>query len=188
MYECADYAYGRLVNTVIRIKGEPCLVLALNSGEITYRNFGEHLADSTIDFSNIGYNSPHVDLTPIPVGYVNFKEGALYLVREAARRWKQGLDGRGLSVQGDRMEQADAEYLFFSTPMNDCLTNNYPSFAEAIALAEKEEKVVAFHLDWAVSVAGNLWFKGRLVGNVIEDKAVLDDAFIYLQEALGGCL
>ena len=175
MYELVDFAIGRLVQTIIAVDGIPSKVLNIDyDRNMKYTNLGEQ------EMKRISLDSPLIDLTPLKVGYVNFKRGASYLVRKAARRWKQGLDTQGIIVTGADYRVGDYTD---SKPFLDCLKGEYPPLAEALFTAKLEEKTIAFDRRWAVGWTGTLYYRGKAVGNT-HDGLHLNDVYKYLKELL----
>lgn len=175
MYELIDYARGRLDDTVIMIDGSPSFIkMVTGNRELVFRNL------TLDDGGAISMDSDKVDLTPIPLGYLNSVFGASYLVRLAQRRWKQGLDKRAVMVRGKDCRRED---WFYTEDMEQCLTNVYPSFEEAKALAIKDDITVAFNKRWAISAKDSLFHRGMLVGTC-KKKVSLQKVYKYLQEIL----
>lgn len=175
MYEFIDYAQGRLVDTVISIDQVPCYVMAVSDDrKIKYKTFPAGVLQVC------SLDSDKIDLTPLPLGYVNFKRGSTYLTRIPQRRWKQGLDYRGIRSQGLDYREDD---WFTSRAMLDCFNTKYPSYLEALFLLEEDRPCVAFSSKWAVDYEGAVFFRGTKVGK-IEGEITLKETYGYLQEML----
>jgi len=175
MYDMVDFAIGRLVQTTIKIKGVPSTILRINADrEVKY----VHLIEQEMRY--ISLDDEGVDLTPLKVGYLNCRRGASYLVRDARRRWKQGLDQQGISVEGDNYLVHD---FYSSQEFLDCLEGKYPSLLEATFTAKDKHKSVAFNRKWAVGPTEELYYRGKIVGNS-KDGLHLNEVYKYLKELL----
>lgn len=175
MYELVEYAQGRLMDTVILIDKVPCYVSLVDEDRVlTYHTFLEGREQQC------SLDSNSIDLTPLSLGYSNFKTGAVYLVRTPIRRWKQGTDRRSIHVIGVDYRRDD---WFTTTAMLKCFNSEYPSCIEALLLADVDRPVVAFCKNWAVSYKGELYFRGTKVGSC-KGKITLEEAYHYLQEML----
>ncbi len=176
MYDDVQFALGRLRGTIVRIHGEPSYILGIDENRVmTYTDTTTKLANKYISLDNKG-----VDLTPIPIGYVNTKRGATYLVRLAKRRWKQGLDQEGIRTVGRSYLGIDytATEQFLA-----CLKGEYPSFKEATSRSKELGSVVAFSRKWAIDYLGTLFFRGKVVGHS-QGGLHLNGVYKYLTELL----
>ena len=175
MYKDRQYAMGRLLNTILQIRGNPCYVNHI-TGDMQVR-YTDLITDEE---SGIQLDDPSLDLSPIELGYVNFKRGASYLIREAARRWKQGTDNKGIVVRGADNRTGD---WFLSRQFLNCIADKYPSVIEALIVAEEEGITVAFNRKFAVSSDGSLYYRGIIVGKY-DNTFTLNKVYSYLQEIL----
>lgn len=134
--------------------------------------------------TNTDYMTCISELIPeVPeLGYVNYQGVASYLVRLPKRRdWRQGIRYSNLRcVQG-----LDLNLIPYSS-MCDTLTNVYPTFEKCLNSFKRSKtlKSIAWHRDWAVSRAGEIYFQGEAVGTLNEGRVVLYNECKFLQESL----
>ena len=176
MYDDVHFAVGRLGNTIININNEPSYVLGIDDDRLVcYTDTIDKL-----DAKYIFLDDKAIDLTPIPIGYMNCERGATYLVRLAKRRWKQGLDQAGIRVVGRSYlgvnYTATKEFL-------SCLKGEYPSLEEATVQAKELCSVIAFSRKWAIDYVGALFFRGKAVGHT-RGGVHLNEVYKYLTELL----
>lgn len=176
MYE-GDYAYAatRLEGTIVRRGDTPVWIIRVrNDGTVTYQTVitgkeGEcHLDD--------------LNLIPVPLGYINTEKfGAVYVVRRPMRRdWRQGL--RPLNMVPHDMH-INPELIPFPD-IGRTIKGNYKSFDECRKAVEGGAKSIAWHRDWAVGHALNVFYRGRRVGRVVDARVILNEGYEYLREAL----
>lgn len=172
MYESIEYARSRLVGSVISIKNRPCTILSVDYNR---ELFFTDLVDKEEKF--ISMDSKEVDLTPIALGYMNFRDGAVYACRIAKRRWKQGIDKAGamLSKPMNRGENWVDSKEFLA-----CYYNEYPAFEDAYTQAKESGVSVAFHKKWAINGHGELFYRGKFVGTTLK----LKQAYAYLEQMM----
>jgi hypothetical protein len=167
------YAKQRLVGTIVRIKDEPVKVLDISPKGIATAYF---LKDENEFFTDID----NLNLEPVPLGYINYKNQAYYLVRKPIREdWRQGLRVGNIAFIGPQgfME-------FPRKELRDTILNQYPTFAQAVEAVAKQRKAkVAFSRVFAVSADKELLYKERVVGS-FDKLPQLSDKFRYLHECL----
>lgn len=169
-----EYAHSRLVETIVRLRGEPVYVHSVKKGMVvTY-----HRLDNE-EISHCKANE--LDLHPVPLGYCNYNKYACYLTRIPMRRdWRQGLRrGNFSSLSGLSAERIPYDAI------RKVIIGDYPTFAAAIA-AVKKIKSLAWHRHWAVDTHGQVLHKGaeRPVGKIVNGEVELDSRYMYLTEAL----
>lgn len=89
---------------------------------------------------------------PFELGFMNTKEGALYASRSGSRLSVRGLSvARIFTEKLGEWEDTKNLGLPFNQGFVDCLNNKYPSYQEALALVNEQDKVsCAFHKHYAL--------------------------------------
>lgn len=177
MYSEMDYANNRLGGTVVRYGGKAITVIEISSGgtvAATYVTTGDPVA---CDVSEL-------DITPVPLGYVNTKVDAKYAVRMPMREdWRQGLrennarthDGMKLFTYTN-WHQVGATIDGVFPPFEDC----YKAIKVGKTVARAFSRNFAIHLD-------GLQYKGRfIVGDVLskDQEVKLSPKFEWLEDVL----
>lgn len=170
-----EYANSRLIETIVRLKGEPVYIHRVGIGmKVDY---------STLDAMDElkKCTTEELDLKPVPLGYCNYNKHACYLTRMPMRRdWRQGLRrGNFTSLSG-----SDANRIPYDV-LRQCILGDYPTFAGAVE-AVKKVKSMAWHRHWAVDSELQILHKGgvRPVGVMENGQIVLSSKYQYLKEAL----
>jgi hypothetical protein len=169
-----DYAHSRLVDTIVRLKGEPVFVHKVSKGMIATVH---RLDDEEVFNCAAG----ELDLHPVPLGYCNFNKHACYISRVPMRRdWRQGLRRGNFISQG----AVNADRRPFDA-IRKTILDEFPKFTDALKIIKKI-KSVAWHRHWAMDAHGQLLHKGgeRPVGIVEDGIPVLTSRYMYLTEAL----
>lgn len=179
------YAQARLLNTVIQYKKVPHLVQDILGGyELSLINLV-----SKADYA-VEQDDDDLLLVPPRLGYVNGPAGSAYAYRNPMRRWKQGLDLRSLSFNGDiRIQDYHDEGLI------SMLTNSYPALEAAFGMigcanpfSPQKRSSVAFSRTFAISGTGRnrgLHYKGLPVGQIsTEGGFYLAEGYDHLEQAL----
>lgn len=125
-----------------------------------------------------------LDITPVPLGYINLENFAVFSSRKPIRGyWRQGLgEGNFLTKGPHQLRKIPF------VPLYDTIINNYPSLENVIK--DVESKVVqsrAFHRHWALSNnKGKITidYRSTEVG-VFDGRFTLHPRFHYLNEYLG---
>lgn len=128
----------------------------------------------------------------VRIGYVNMGTNCFYAHRIPARRYKIGLSSDNVIrlEQDHRMSPAEKEEAgnilsrFKSTSLYDALMNKYPSLEEAFQEAKDNNGYVAFDKQFAVGYDGQVFYKGRQVGNYMNGAVEFKDSFSHLIKAL----
>ena len=104
-----------------------------------------------------------VDLTPVPLGYVNLGDRVAYVQRIPARKYKQGLNNENFWGDVDLR----------GNDLANCILGKYPTYAKAIETVIRMQCDVAFSRHWAVAHQGHrIMYRGRDVGHYKEDGKV----------------
>lgn len=85
-------------------------------------------------FINVNKDDEKLDVSSIPLGYMNYNGNAVYLRRSPTRRYKQGVCPGSLSdgQNGD---------ILFTKEFSDSIEGIFPSLRQAIALFNKQQAV-----------------------------------------------
>lgn len=161
-----DFARGRLLDTIIRIKDKAALITSVFGDQDL-----EYLDLESLDRGQVNIRSEDVNIVPPRLGYVSVGKEWEYFERDPVRRWKQGLP---LDLFGRRFTDNGLKRLGKS------LNGKYTRFN----VAKRAKGCVAFHRHFAVR-SGELLYKGNQVGTVSEEGMVrLADDYIFLKEYL----
>lgn len=132
--------------------GKPVLVSATR-GIINITDFPEQRERGRV----IEKDDPLLDLSSPKLGYVNFKNGAYYIVRKPERKYKQTLTYGAISFWDPSTEKpvnASAEAIFFSKEFAAMLLGVYPKVEDVIkTLNNENSKVKARAIDRDVCIA-----------------------------------
>lgn len=186
MYDDINYANGRLVGTIVRLKDEPVKVndIYLQVDGIT----------ATVKHLKNGYNKDvllnELNLEPVPLGFCNTPRGLSYLTRVPLRRdWRQGLRQHNMvALMGVDPRFATERYL------RRTIVGDYPTFKDALKqLKERKEDYgfdhkIAFCRDFAIDESYGTpkilykWF--GVVGDVKGGIPKLINKFAHLNDML----
>jgi hypothetical protein len=186
LYDNPAYTQQRVVNTIVRrTNGKAVIPRAISKANGV-------IADEMSSGNQIQFPYNELDLTPVPLGYVNRgAKGAIYIVRTPKRNdWKQGARAENLrflfSREGlkpqkklirdldDRLieVEADPAVPIFRMPDPQQLANTiegrFPSFDEAVALTRKNNEV-AYNRNFSINLEGFIFHKGaHRIGKVVD--------------------
>lgn len=164
-----EYAATRLHGTLVRLKdGSPVTVLDVEGcDEVVVRGITSR-KNSTVRLDDL-------DCTPVPLGFVNNRNGATFLSRVPKRRdWRQGMRRENTS----RIGYGETS----SVGIKRTIEGKYPRLSAAI---KRKSPLTAWHRHWAVSNTGQVFYKTRgVVGKVVDGAVQLDDKWFYLKEYL----
>lgn len=125
-------------------------------------------------------NKAQLDLTPIPLGYLQREDEALFVTRVPTRKWKIGLS----TVNVDCRELS-FDRLILSTGFTRMVQGDYPSLQECIA---RGYGTYAFGINWAVrnihEELGVILYRGKKVGKCERGRVILDRRYVFLTEDL----
>lgn len=187
LFDNARDAAMRLEGTIVSYDGKAFKVLGITGEDI--RLYGVIIRNGTEVTCH--QDDPLLSMAPPPIGYVNFDNHSLYLMRKPVRRWKQGLDIRALACPGAGMRIMAG---LGDRNLMDCLENVYPSFEKSLGMFKSTNpfnpdarKSVAFSRYFCVNKGAEglcLEYKGRAVGVVEKGVPVLSEKFQWLREGL----
>ncbi len=185
-YESDGDVKTRLHNTVVVSEGRPCLVISVeNRHEVIVQDLenGNHTRVKVVDLD--------LDPSHAPLGYVINDGEVMLAMRKPTRRYKQGLCGDNLVVQGVLDKGAErrlGRLHYASRAIGRTMLGKYPSIEVAFQKTRRgEDRIVPFHRDWAVANHDDelcLVFRGEVVGYVLDESIKLLPERFYLKESL----
>ena len=178
MYDCADYASSRLVDTLVRLDGKAVRVVSVEGDiECTVETFpnGER---STIDIDELDLKSP-------PLGFVNGGGRAYYVARKPMRQdWRQG-------VRPNSVRSVNTGSRVSLHTLAKCIDGDFPTFAKASAMLG-DWREVALSREFSISkrrgsiIINYKWYGS--VGVIVGGKVSLTDGYQYLSKEVEGLL
>lgn len=149
-YDNPTDANMRLKGTLIRYRGQAAYVTSINDNlyltlELLYKKALSH------DYIFVHSSDIDVDISSPPLGWANFENTPLYLMRTAKNSQKQGINPssmmffsplRGSRSMGRFSFNAHSELY----SIGDCIDGDFPSFEKATTSGNG----AAFDRDWAV--------------------------------------
>lgn len=189
-----DHAHRYLTDSIIRYDGEPIYVenLTRDRGEIIC--FFRRLRNwQAIRENKLASNK--FDMTPIPLGLVNFEEFGLAATtikvsRVPRRGWKIGLNGNNVNFEALHDDAAVPRYrtLMHSTFLRDTVVNNFPSFNRVKSkVMGKFPDCMAFSRRFALDGHGRLFhmFEDKHVGSLnANGQPILSEKHEFLIQTL----
>jgi hypothetical protein len=177
----------RLHETVVRFMDYPVRVVSTRDGECCVQFIGQredvpkHILEKTKENMTFFVHSSDEDLdvTSIPLGYVNLTNQTYYLCRKPMRRQKQGVHPDNLTFLDADKDRARKRYstrdVLFSKGLVQCVSNRYPTVIECLEKfrIEGELESIAFNrkmcLERSEDDLGMIWLKHmtRTVGFII---------------------
>lgn len=181
-YDTVEYARSRLVETIIRLKGSPVMVLGVSGKD----------SDITVEYNDLLNDGVYgmaalsdCDLNPVPLGYVNHKRSSHYIMRTPMRRdWRQGL--RMLNLVD--AEGAQPRLVSYAS-IGQTILGKFPSFKlslEMLSTKSLKNKSIAFHRDFAIDCEGLMEYKGTFAAGKIDmttGSVMMNDNAGWLAEA-----
>lgn len=177
-YDEPAYANDRLAGTIVRLGGKAIKIKAISAGGETSFSFLVSGRPGVCLLKDI-------DITPVPLGFVNFRGLAHYLSRCPVRKdWKQGLRTHTMRFS-DGLFAEDVPY----KQIGCTIEGDYPALKDAItALNQGNVAKMAFCRNFAIDAGKKLYYKAiGEVGELIDlkDKRYrLNDNHKWIQETL----
>lgn len=148
-----DHAYQYLSDSIIKIEGIPSIIGDVARHSKTFKiHYQPSYNPEGIPYKSILINDEAVDMSPICLGYFNksrFENHRTFRVfRKPCRDWKIGLHSSNVKC----LEYSDEiSELLMSRYMFNLMTNNFPSFEQALYIINKKEtNSVAFNRHFAL--------------------------------------
>lgn len=184
-----EYASTRIRNTLVRYGVNPFYVL--NVKRKPKGSGGVAFGINTYTKEEKKILLEDLNLTPVPLGYVNFTQGVILAQRTPSRYWKQGLDRTNL--------RHSFNIAIDSIPLAKTILGLYPTHFEVFEEVVNGEVVErAFSRDFSFSFVEeenkemkvNLKYREKLVGKVSCNNGgknvnfFLNEKFSFLGEVL----
>lgn len=154
---------SRLDSTFIRYKGS-VYFCRVNRPDLTlYRPWdvnGE-------PYKRVHYSDQDIDVSSLPLGYVNYKGDTFYVKRIPYRRWKQGLDPKSCNTNSR---------VFYSKEFCESVEGKFPSVKQAISMLNK-------HLATSVAISRDVALKDE--GSILKVFIQEDEVGYIMRESLG---
>ena len=172
------YAFSRLDETVVTLAGRPVMVNGIDPMCKVHHIDVLTGNDSVCDLDELC-------LTPVKVGFVNFRGDAYYIVRKPMRRdWRQGLRIANVTCINKEFPRG-----ITLADIGRSIINDYPTFVEVVKTLRNTEDVhsIAWCREFALGRKGQLFHADSLVGyfNFGNGEFTLKEEFDYLKESLG---
>lgn len=182
------YAYGRLVQTIIRYEGKAVEVVDV---QLVARDRPLRIISSVILTGEIVSDSiDNYDLTPVKLGWVNNYNNLTtsYLTRAPVRQdWRQGFRPHTARVFVRPMDGRKVD-VFDKHAIAKTIEGQFPPFGEVISKLKKNRikgTALAWCRDFSMTAMGEIMYKmyGK-VGNFIDGTILLDEQYVWVEESL----
>lgn len=169
-----EYADSRLRGSIVMFEGNPVHVRVVGPGMLAEVSPLSDIEDRSV------VDAHKLNLKPVPLGYVNLRGTASYLMRKPMRRdYKQGLRYENFLSIGE-VSHTNVTL----KKLGEVIVGKYPTYAACLkAITDGRARSMAWCREWAISDCG-LLHKGMLVGEVVEGRYELGPTFTYLKESL----
>lgn len=168
----------RLADSLVTYKQEPFYVNVIQGTSL------QGVLTSSQKMQVIRLPDEQLDITPVPLGYVNSNASCFYVRRLPHRRYKQGLNK--YNIRADSL--MNLRGLLSSKYLASCIMGDYPSFEEAVGLLNEGRERVAFSRRFALQREPIglqfLEYRSERCGWVSKGEPVLGEGFEYLKEEL----
>lgn len=190
-----DHANLYLVGSIIRVNDLPVYVRnvtysrAIKKQILTYapvENYDEGKVDK------VYLNSSRVDMNPIPLGFINFKEFgkpriAVGAYRIPSRQWRIGLTTDNMRIIPHRFDGYEAKRkVIHSIYFKKSVCGQFPTVEEIIEMIKnKEATSQAFSRDFAIEKNKLMFLQLKApVGKIFKNELMLFDDYLYLSQVL----
>ncbi len=188
-----NHANLYLVGSVIRVGGVPIYVTDVRNSRslgliITYISLTN--ADKKTKEIDI-YNSK-VDMTPVPLGFLNFQSFgrpkiAIRAFRTPSRQWRIGLTIDNLRLRPDRYNDHETKRkVIHSLSFKKSVCGEFPSLPKVLKMIkDKKANSQAFSRNFAIGKNGVRFIQlEEPVGKILKGEIMLFDDYLYLSELL----
>lgn len=175
-YTNHQYAAGRLEGTIVsNTDGDPIYVEEVKAHY--------YLVRKLLDLKLYEAKPEEIDLTPVKLGWYNTDDTAYYITRVPCRKWKQGLSGENIAIDGC-YKNKPIPFNLINPNLHYTIRGIYPSYDRVVHDLKKlpNLKKRAFHRQWAVDKDGLLWYSGWIVGSIVHDIPQLTKQNQYLKD------
>lgn len=178
MYDSLEYARSRLRNTIVREEeGQPVIVSELTGRSTSIKVISINMITDVVKEDRLS----NLNLTPVPLGYVNTDISCTHASRMPMQRdWKQGLRRANTVYTNNDVEVSNRQ-------LGLTISGQYPDVRNCIQeVTDRNVRSMAFSRNFCVSRGLNLQYKGRfLIGKMLnEDNFSLLDDFEWCREEL----
>jgi hypothetical protein len=176
-----EYAHAKLSGSIVRYRGDPVTVLGVNQEEgAAIKNHVTQLCTCV--------PLEELDLTPVPLGYMNLGNGANYLTRIPHRSWKQGVRSGSIST----FSKYACNFSVEGVELTNTILGRYPKLEKCFELLVcGEVRARAFTRLFSLGTPGkkgfSLFYKDLWVGRMdpLKSKSVdFNSEYEYLTELL----
>lgn len=145
-----DQMNRRLNHTIVRYRGKICEVQSWRPDTLDLVVF---YLEGTVDNHLIHSSDIDLDISSVPLGFINYKESSFYIQRIPIRRQTQGVSPEVCYFHPihKKTKQANGWNLLKSKDFVQCANNKYPKFL-SIFKGIKDNKILsgAFHKRFAL--------------------------------------
>jgi hypothetical protein len=164
---------NHLENTIIRLlDGSPVMINLIERNGTTFTLHYSHLLGT----GGGGLPLSEFNLESCPLGYT---PKGRYLRRSPSRRWRWGLDSRGVRLYHNGSFEARNCNLP-STTLALCIKGEHPSLQELL----ENNTFGAFDRHWCLTQDMLVYFQAMKVGKVVDNQVVLDKQYKFLLKVL----
>lgn len=176
-----EYAHAKLSGSVVRYQEKLVYVYEIPPS-------GKAIVKPILENDNLSVHINSLDLTPVPLGYMNYGTSAHYISRIPRRNWKQGIRPESICSDSAYTQSFTLECEEFINTVD----GKYPALemcAERIVCKEVTKQAFSrfFALGEYFDGVFLLWYKNLIVGGVSPDKHemfLLIDDYKYLHELI----
>lgn len=179
-YDDIEYASRRLTSTLVRkANGAPFYVIAVTKIKSDTICSGSNTLTNSIEDVNLR----EIDLTPVPLGFVNYEGQMGYACRRPMRKdWKQGLSQTSLNVYGIDKRRLNL------VSLSDTVLGKYPTLKDSIEHVKLTRgAAMAFSRDFGLTNSGKeieLIYRKYPVGKLVDQTLVLNPDKFFLEQHL----
>ena len=126
-----DYNHAKmyLYHSIIRMGPIPIYVFDVNNDRIiTYCKLRTRQEQKTIELYD-----PKINMVPVSLGFVNWKNVVYCITRRPVRKWRVGLTGENsYTYQYPNIHVIRSSSLFFTKALEDTIMGNFPSYQNVL--------------------------------------------------------
>lgn len=185
MYEILDAADTEQLfyDTVVRFKGEPVYVHRTEANKLHLR-YLKNMENVGI----VGPNDPDLDLTPVPLGFVNlFEDITCHLLeRTVKRQFRVGMASTNTHAR-DILTKRVSNISRVSKNVRDTIMRVYPRYWDLLNyFGTVPRGALAFHPFFAMTADNDLYYKLTAIGTINPEngKVLFKKQFKHIQTAL----
>jgi len=161
---------ARLDRTFIRYRGRAYYCRVVADGMLSLQRPYLNKDEGTVQ--TVASNDPDLDVSSLPLGYIQWGSNAVYLKRQPGRRYKQGVDISSVCANPNSMP---IEELLFSESFANMTDNKYPTMASVVKFIKSNKSLrvgtssLALSRDVAIFWSGKVFkvrYKNEEVGYI----------------------